>query len=177
MSWERGRATYDFRILQISYRASTCLFLLCGALTAQAGWFTVAGIAGDDRGDYVQVDPVTLRFDGALRWLDVRVSRAAERTSTEGVRFRSFQGVAEVDCSASTARYVSATFHAEPHFAGAPIARFDYPRDRVRPMAFRQIEGNVSARVVRAACAVEPPDSDPTPSGEGPIGPDRGSAR
>lgn len=123
-------------------------------MPVQAEWFTVAGVAGDDHADYVQVDPATLRSDGDRRWLDVRVSRATERTSTEGVRFRSFEGVAEVDCRVSSARYVSATFHAEPHFAGKPIARLDFPPDRVRPMAFRQISGDFSARVIRAACAV-----------------------
>jgi hypothetical protein len=163
--------------LQFPYRALIGLSLLGGALAAQAGWFTVAGVAGDDRGDYVQVDPVSLRSDGARRWLDVRVSRAAERTSTEGVRFRSFEGVAEVDCSASTARYVSATFYAEPHFAGTPIARLDYASDRVRPMAFRQIPGDFSARVIRAACTVEPSQPEPPPSSEKPPGPGRDGPR
>ena len=163
--------------MQFPHRALTCLFLSCHALAAQAGWFTVAGVAGDDRGDYVQVDPVSLRFDDARRWLDVRVSRAAERTSTEGVKFRSFEGVAEVDCGASTARYVSASFYAEPHFAGTPIARLDFASDRVRPMAFRQIPGDFSARVIRAACTVEPPQPEPPPSGEKPPGPGRESTR
>jgi len=139
--------------------------LFWGALPAQANWFTIAGIAGDDSADYVQVDPATLRSDGDRRWLAVRVSRVSERTSAEGIRFRSFQGTAEVDCSASAARYVSAIFHAEPHFAGPPIARLDYPPDRVRPMVFRQIAGDFSARVIRAACAVgqgdrTPPETD-----------------
>jgi hypothetical protein len=138
--------------------------LLHGSMPVQAEWFTVAGVAGDDHADYVQVDPATLRSDGDRRWLDVRVSRAAERTSTEGVRFRSFEGVAEVDCRASSARYVSATFHAKPHFAGRPIARLDFPPDRVRPMAFRQISGDFSTRVIRAACVVGP---------AGPYAPDR----
>lgn len=132
------------------------VFLLCGAVSAQAEWFTVAGVAGDDQADYVQVDPATLRSEGDRRWLDVRVSRTAERTSTEGIRFRSFEGVAEVDCQAWSARYVSATFHAAPHFAGAPIARLDFSTDRIRPMAFRQISGDFSTRVIRAACAARP---------------------
>lgn len=132
------------------------MFLLCGAVPVQAEWFTVAGAAGDDQADYVQVDPATLRSEGDRRWLDVRVSRTTERTSTEGIRFRSFEGVAEVDCHTWSARYVSATFHAEPHFTGAPIAKLDFSPDRVRPMAFREISGDFSARVIRAACAAKP---------------------
>jgi hypothetical protein len=128
--------------------------LFWGAVPAQASWFTIAGIAGDDRADYVQVDPATLRSDGDRRWLAVRVSRVSERTSTEGIRFRSFESMAEVDCSASTARYVSATFHAKPHFAGPPIARLDYPPEHLRPMVFRQIAGDFSTRIIRAACVV-----------------------
>jgi hypothetical protein len=148
--------------------------LLCGLVLgpalAHADWFTVAGVAGDDQEDYIQVDPTRIRFDGERRLLDVRVSRTKTRISMDGVVFRSFQGVAEVDCAQSTARYVSATFYAAPHFAGPPVTSIEYSEASRRPMAFRDISGGFAARLIRAACVVQQQAlSDParsTPSRE-----------
>jgi hypothetical protein len=130
--------------------------LVFGSSIAHADWFTVAGVAGDDREDYIQVDPTRVRFDGDRRLLDVRVSRVAPRISMDGVVFRSFEGVAEVDCKRSIARYVSATFYAAPHFTGPPITSLEYSENSLRPMAFREISGGFTARLIRAACVVQP---------------------
>jgi hypothetical protein len=139
---------------------SSLRLVLCGLVfgtttLAHADWFTVAGVAGDDQEDYVQVDPTRIRSDGERRLLDVRVSRTKARTSMDGVVFRSFQGVAEVDCARSRARYVSATFYAAPHFTGPPVTSLEYSENSQRPMAFREISGGFTARVIRAACSVQ----------------------
>jgi hypothetical protein len=42
----------------------------------------------------------------------LRMSLAEDRSSKDGVRFRSFMARANVDCEARSARYVSATYFA-----------------------------------------------------------------
>lgn len=128
---------------------------MCGHSAVHAGWFTLAGDSLDNTVDYIQVDPQSVEADGVLRTLQVRVSRSTTRTSTDGVAFRSFQGVAEVNCEKKTARYTSATFYSQPHFAGPPVTTLSYQRNQVRPVAFRQIDGDYAHRLIRAACVVE----------------------
>jgi hypothetical protein len=139
------------------------MFLLSGSALAQPTWFTIVGMPGDDANDYVQVDPSSVRAEGDRRLIDVRVSRAAPRTSTDGIVFRSFTGLAQVDCRQSTARYVSAVFHDAPHFLGTPIATRDYPPSEPRPMVFREIAGDYAARVIRAACVTYAGEKRPPP--------------
>lgn len=137
-------------------RVALLAFALISSHSAgHAAWFTLAGDPLDNGVDYIQVDPQSVVADGVLRTLKVRVSRANTRTSTDGVAFRSFQGVAEVNCEKKTARYTSATFYNQPHFAGPPVTTLNYQRDQVRPVAFRQIDGDYSQRLIRAACVVE----------------------
>lgn len=129
--------------------------LLSSHPTLHAAWFTLAGDPSNNAADYIQVDPQSVVAEGELRTLQVRVSRAGPRTSTDGITFRSFQGIAEVNCEKKTARYTTATFFSAPHFAGPPLTTLTYPRDQVRPVAFRQIEGDYAQRLIRAACVVE----------------------
>lgn len=120
-----------------------------------ADWFTLFGTAGDPDDDYVQTDPTTVKIEDRKRILDIRVNRSEVRTSTDGIRFRSFQGKAEVDCDVRTARYVAATFYSEPNFSGTPIASLRFEKDQDRPVTFRKIPGALDTRIVKAACALQ----------------------
>ncbi|RZL62858.1 MAG: hypothetical protein EOP81_14940 [Variovorax sp.] len=135
--------------------ALSAFALVCGHSAIHAAWFTLAGNPLDNSADYIQVDPQSVVADGVLRTLQVRVSRAQTRTSTDGVAFRSFQGIAEVNCEKKTARYTSATFYNQPHFTGPPVTTLTYQPNQVRPVAFRQIDGDYAQRLIRAACVVE----------------------
>jgi hypothetical protein len=117
-------------------------------------WFTLFGSAGVGSEDYVQADPTTIEVDGSIRRLDIRVNRALQRVSTDGVKFRSLEGKAEVDCASRSARYVAATFFAEPNFQGTPIKSLRFEKEQPRPV-FSAIPGALDERLIKAACALQ----------------------
>jgi hypothetical protein len=119
-----------------------------------AEWFTLFGSAGVGSEDYVQADPTTIEIDGDIRRLDIRVNRSVQRTSTDGVKFRSLVGQAEVDCAHRSARYVAATFFSDPNFQGTPIASLRFDKSQARPV-FSAIPGALDERLVKAACALQ----------------------
>ncbi|MGC3986365.1 MAG: hypothetical protein QM777_17500 [Pseudorhodoferax sp.] len=129
---------------------------MCAVLTvAQAAstpWLTVAGDPADPLADTIQINPLFVRKDGPRRVMEVRVSRSLERTSTDGIRFRSFHGLVAFDCEARVARFVSSQFYNAPLWRD-PGPRLDYPESRWRPVEFRGFEPNPRARVVQAACS------------------------
>lgn len=128
-----------------------CLFGFAAACQA-AGWLTVAGYPDDPAVDLVQIDPVPVRTEGSDVTMRVRVSRGAERKSAQGTVFRSFEAEALIDCKQHTAHFVTASFYAEPSFQGQPFRTETYESMEKRPMAFRQIAGNPSQRIIGAAC-------------------------
>ena len=139
------------------------LLVLLASTAARAEWFTLAGTPGDDNSDYIQIDPTSIQSDGVKRTLDLRVSRNAVRTSTDGIQFRSFEGAAEVDCSSKTARFTRSTFFPEPHFTGSPVARLTYTSEQPRPVAFRLFRNDYAPRLISAACSI---GAGPSPSGD-----------
>lgn len=131
----------------------TFLLFLGAAEAARAeDWFTVAGYPGDPAVDVVQIDPVPVSTRGNEVVMRVRVSRAAPRTSAQGTVFRSFNAEALIDCKRNYAYFVIARFHAEPEFRGEPFRTETYEGREKRPMAFREIAGNPSERIITAAC-------------------------
>ncbi len=131
---------------------ATAAFLIAGAALAQTNWLTIAGIPGDASADYVQLDPTKLAKESGLVTIAVRVSRSRERTSQDGIRFRSFVGIAGVDCRQMTARFLRASFYREPNFEGPPFLTKEYG-SVIRPVMFREIPGDHAKQTVRAACA------------------------
>lgn len=128
------------------------IFVLgCCSAHAQTPWFTVVGDPADPTADTIQLNPIAVSFDGMKRTMELRISRSAERVSTDGVRFRSFQGQVEFDCKERTARFVQSQFFAEPLWT-SPGKALTYPASQVRPMDFRRFEPNPKERVIRAAC-------------------------
>lgn len=125
------------------------------AAFSQSPWLSIVGDAADPAADTVQVDPVTFNRAGALRTVRVRVSRAFERTSWDGVVYRSYVSEMLIDCVARTGRYVSIDFFSQPLWEGEPLGKTLYSKREIRPMLFRDIDPNPTARLIRAACQTE----------------------
>lgn len=138
---------------------SSCTVLLALAIigvlpvSAQPEWFTIAGDAGHAAGDYIQLNPAMISKESGLVTIPLRVSRASERTSQDGITFRSFVGVAGVDCNRKTVRYLQASFYKQPNFEGASFLTKEYGAV-IRPVAFREIPGDHATRIMRAACTI-----------------------
>lgn len=132
--------------------------LFCLVLFACAGvraeWLTLNGSPGDAGNTYVQVDPTSVEVNGSRRNVTVRMNLAEDRTSKDGVRFRSVLARASVDCEARSARYLSATYFGHPNFVGEPVAVKHFEEDDVRPMTLAGAPGELVGRTVNAACAV-----------------------
>ncbi len=136
-------------------KVSGVLVLLNLAVAVRAEWFTVSGTAGRDNSNYVQVDPAAIEVDGDIRKVPVRVSRASEFVSSDGVAHRSFDSQVQIDCGTRSARYLHATFYAQPHFMPPTVAEKTFGEGDLRPMAFQGIAGRPAQRVIRAACSVQ----------------------
>lgn len=126
--------------------------LLLTGISPAAEWFTVAGYPDDPKVDVVQIDPVPVQVQGDDVTMRVRVSRSAERRSARGVVFRSFEATARINCKSRTAYFLSSSFYAEPGFRGEPFRTDVFGPQELRPMAFREIPGNPSERIINAAC-------------------------
>jgi hypothetical protein len=141
--------------------------LLCLALLACAGaraeWLTLGGSPGDAGNSYVQVDPTSVEVDGAHRIVHLRLSLAQDRTTRDGIVFRSFDARVNVDCAARNARYVSATYFGQPNFVGEPIAVRHFADDDVRPMTLGNAPRDLAGRTVNAACSVRPKEPKAPP--------------
>lgn len=147
-----------------------CLVLLASA-GARAEWLTLTGSPGDAASSYVQVDPTTVEVDGSHRVVNLRLSLAQERTTKDGVRFRSFRARVNVDCEARNARYVSATYFGHSDFVGDPIAVRVFEADDVRPMTLSGAPRDLAGRTINAACSVsgkEPREAAEQPAPQAP---------
>ena len=136
------------------HKVSGVLVLLGLTVAVHAEWFTVSGIAGQGDSNYVQVDPAAIEVDGDIRQVLVRVSRASEFVSADGVVHRSFDARVRIDCATRSARYLRATFYAQPHFMPPALVEKTFAEGDLRPMAFQGIAGRPAQRVIRAACSV-----------------------
>lgn len=122
------------------------------ALHAQSAWFTVLGDPQEPGINTIEVDPVPVSVEGEMRVMKVRVSRSAERTSWDGVPYRSYTSTVQFDCADKSARYLSLDFYKEPLWKGKPHKTSTYPEGKVRQMAFRDVTPNPTERLIRAAC-------------------------
>lgn len=131
--------------------------LLVSAVTAfaqaPAVWFTIQGDSADPAADTVEVNPVPKSVSGDLRTMQVRVSRSAERTNWDGLVYRSFKADVLFDCAAKNARYVAMEYFMQPAWAGPSHASTNYTPGASRPMRFRDVSPNPTARIIRAVCA------------------------
>ena len=155
------------------------LACLAGAVQPEAHaaptWLTLVGDPQDQAGDYVQFDPRGLARKNGVPTLPVRVSRARARSSQEGLVFRSFEAVVAVHCKDQTARFLRASFYAAPDFQGIPFKAVVFEPSDVRPMAFREIKGEPTQRLMRAACNTVVQTLDPQVKSEGEPPPQEGN--
>ncbi|MES2945654.1 MAG: surface-adhesin E family protein [Pseudomonadota bacterium] len=136
-------------------RGFLAVWLLAGAaaaVQAQTAWFTVMGDASDPTATTIEVDPIPVAVNGDQRTMRVRVNRTLQRTTRDGVNFRSFRSHVLFDCSNKTARYISVDFYMQPLWKGESHKTVDYPATDLRPMEFREVEPNPRDRIIRAAC-------------------------
>ena len=129
------------------------LLLLLSACPAfgQGTWLTVLGDPANPVVNTIQVDPTPLSVTDGGRVLKVRVSRSADRTSWDGVPYRSYESTVLFDCVNNTARYMRITYYKQPAWNGAAKA-VDYGPTVPRWMQFREVEPNPHERIVHAAC-------------------------
>lgn len=126
-------------------------FLACNA-GAEGPWFTIAGDRNDPHADTIEMNPIAVSRDGPKIVMEIRVSRSGQRTSADGVAFRSYRGEVGFDCSQRTARFLRSQFYAEPLWK-APIKELHYASSQVRSMEFRLFDPNPRDSVIKAACA------------------------
>ena len=132
---------------------NSCTLALAAAPgLAASSWLALVGDPANPAADYIEFDPASLAQENGLPVLSIRVSRVLARTTKEGIVFRSFESTVAVDCRQASARFVRASFYAEPGFKGQPFRTVTFGPADVRPMAFREIQGAPTQRVVRAAC-------------------------
>jgi len=122
------------------------------ATPAQPVWLTVAGNAEDPAANTIQVDPAPVEVKEGMRIMRVRVSRSTQRTSWDGVPYRSYESTVLFDCTQNNARYLSLTFFMEPGWKGRSHKTSTYPRETPRWMEFRDVQPNPNLRIQRAAC-------------------------
>jgi len=114
-------------------------------------WFTVAGDPANERAETVQVELSDFAPEEQGRVMALRVNRAHERRSWDGVPYRSYHALVRFDCRAGRAQYLEIAFYEAPLWQGAVLRKQDY-RGNPQPMAFRGMSPNPTERIVRAAC-------------------------
>ncbi len=119
---------------------------------AQTDWFTVVGDRLEPGTTTVEVSPTPVSIDGLQRVMKVRVNRAAVYLNSVGLAHRSYTSEVLFDCGKNNARFLSATFYAQPLWAGEPIKREVYEKSDNRFMRFRDIVPNPAKRILDAAC-------------------------
>lgn len=128
------------------------LFGGCACVAAQSTWLTIVGSAHDAKNDVVEVDPASRSGNASLPTLNVRVSRATLRSSWDNVPYRSYTSTVAIDCTEKNGRYTEINFFMMPLWQGKPHKSTTFVPPETRPMRFRDIEPNPTARIVRAAC-------------------------
>jgi hypothetical protein len=139
-------------IKPLSFLAAVLLGL--GAHAAET-WLTITGDPGSSANHYIQVNPAAIDVKDDLRVIPVRVNRATLWRTNEGIQFRSVETEVQIDCTQQTARYLRASFYAQPDFRGQPFKVSVYAADDIRPMVFKDIADNPNARIIKAACAAK----------------------
>lgn len=127
----------------------------CSA-SAYADWLALTGTPGQPESDTIQVDPLALDAVGDQRTLRIRVNRAHVVADADGLQYRSMAAEAAVDCGKRTAGYLRKIYYAEPNLSGPPIHQRFFGRQSAPPLQFDGIPGNYPARLINAACKVEP---------------------
>jgi len=133
-------------------RLIALVFLTGAAPHASAqDWFTISGYPEIADSDVVQISPAISYWNGQVT-LEVRATRRNERTSYSGTPYRSYSGMAVVDCESAKGWFLTLTYYAVPNWQGAPSKVATFKPDEA-PMVFNDIPGAPAGKVIRAACA------------------------
>lgn len=139
--------------------ASTCLkalsvatLLIGTTLPALAqDWFTISGYPELPGTDVVQISPALTTWQQQVT-LEVRTTRKSERAGYGGTPYRSYSGLAAVDCAQRKGWFLTLTFYAQANWEG-PATRSASFKPEEAPMAFSDIQGKPAERLVNAVCA------------------------
>lgn len=118
-------------------------------------WLTITGDPGNSANHYIQANPAAIDIKDDLRVIPVRINRAKIWTTNEGVQFRLVETEVQIDCTQQTARYLKASFYAQPDFRGQPFKVSIYAPDDIRPIIFEDIADSPDARIIKAACVAK----------------------
>lgn len=128
------------------------LLVACPAF-GQSSWLTVLGDPTNASINTIQVNPQPVSVSDAGRVLRVRVSRSTERTSWDGITYRSYESTVLFDCLNDTARYLLVTYFRQPAWLGNPYKSVNYGSSVPRWMQFREVTPNPNERIIQAACS------------------------
>jgi len=125
-----------------------------GQTATRSNWFTVMGDPVNPALNTIEVDPIPLETTEAGRTMRIRVSRSSQRTSWDGIAYRSYRATVLVNCTDGKAWYLSLDFHRDPLWQGTAYRTSVFTRDQQqqRPMLFLDVEPNPTQRIIRAAC-------------------------
>ena len=118
---------------------------------AAEDWFTMSGYPELKGSDLVEISPVLTTWQKQVT-LEIRTSRKSEREGYGGVKYRSYRGMAAVDCELRKGWFMTLTFFGQPDWEGAPIKTASYKAEEA-PMVFAEIPGLPADRLINAACA------------------------
>ena len=130
--------------------ALLALALASTQATAQ-DWFTIYGYPELPGTDVIQISPVLSTWQKQVT-LEVRATRKSERAGYGGVPYRSYSGMAVVDCDSRKGWFLTLAFHSEPDWHGQPSKVSNFKPDDA-PMVFADIPGAPAIKVINAACA------------------------
>ena len=120
--------------------------------TAGDVWLTLHGDRQEPNKNLIEVRPEPVGQDQRVV-MDVRVSRAQERTSFRGQKYRSYYARAVINCDTHKAWYRWLNYHAQPQWAGPIVGREEYNEGEA-PVLFKDVPGEHYKRMISAACKV-----------------------
>ncbi len=113
-------------------------------------WLTIQGFPEDKTGDLVQINPTQIPWQNQFT-MEVRVSRSTPRSSYRKHPYRSFKGVAVIDCGTQKGWYLALNYYAEPVWQGPVTAREEFKEDEA-PVSFAGIPGEPARKLITASC-------------------------
>lgn len=127
--------------------------LVSGACMAQAGdWLTIMGDRKDPALDTIEVNPIPVSTTEDHRVMRVRVNRSEQRANWDGIKYRSYEAIADFDCAEKTAQFQQIRYFMQPVWVGEAHTTTSYTKSDPRPMRFRGVVPNPVERIIRAAC-------------------------
>ena len=118
---------------------------------AAQDWFTISGYPELPGSDVIQISPALSSWQQQVT-LEVRTTRKSERTGYGGTRYRSYSGLAAVDCMQRKGWFLTLTFYSSVNWEGPSIKSASFKPEEA-PMVFSDIPGKPSERLVNAVCA------------------------